>query len=179
MGKSFDIDLTEYVPFEHVTDEDLQKARIFNKCRMSETGCWLWTGSKGSGGYGVFSSRNVDQRAHRASYILFKRPIPKGLHVLHRCDTPACVNPAHLRVGTVRENVADREARQRRSVAGEQIGTSKLISAEVIDIMTSPLKSGVLAKKYGISRHSVWQIRTGKRWKHLTGAIGLENVDGN
>src|ERR1700679_769627 len=116
MTKSVEIELSEYIPFERVSDEDLLKARIFNNCRMSDTGCWLWTGRTGSGGYGVFNLRQIDQRAHRASYMVFKGPIPKGLHILHRCDTPSCVNPAHLRAGTVKENMADREARGRRDV---------------------------------------------------------------
>jgi len=178
MGKSYDIDLSEYVPFERVTDEDLQKAKLFNKCRMSETGCWIWTGTTDGRGYGMVSFRSKDRRAHRVSYELFKGPIPVGLHILHRCDMPACVNPAHLRAGTVKENMADREARRRRAVMGEQIGTSKLVTAQVVDILTSSLKPGELAKKYGISYHSVWQIRAGKRWKHLFGATGLESVNG-
>jgi hypothetical protein len=178
MGKSYDIDMSEYVPFERVTDEDLLKARLFNQCRMSETGCWEWTGSKRSG-YGLMWFESKTRSAHRVSYEVFKGPIPNGLHVLHACDNPCCVNPAHLRAGTVKENVVDRETRRRRAVMGEQIGTSKLVTSQVIDILTSKLKPSELAKKYGVSYHSVWQIRSGKRWKHLIGAIGPESVNGN
>lgn len=175
MSKTYDIDFSEYVPFVRVSDEDLLKARLLNKCRMSDTGCWLWTGPKGSGGYGAFTIRNVDQRAHRASYVLFKGPIPKGLHVLHRCDTPACVNPAHLRVGTVKENMAEREARKRRDVKGEQIGTSKLTEADVIEIRKSTLGQKALAEKYGVAPSHIWVIRARKAWKHLA---DQETVDG-
>src|SRR5450755_2483618 len=102
MSNSFDIDLSEYVPFERVTDEDFLKARLFHNCRMSETGCWLWTGTKDTGSYGMISHKCKYQKAHRVSFLAFKGPIPAGLHVLHRCDTPACINPAHLRAGTVK-----------------------------------------------------------------------------
>src|SRR5882762_8595727 len=127
MGKSYDIDLTEYVPFERVSDEDLQRARIFNKCRMSETGCWLWTGPTNGKGYGVFYVGTKNRHAHRCSYEVFKGPIPDGLHILHRCHTPLCVNPAHLRAGTQKENAFDRQSRGRgQKLRGEKVGTSKM-----------------------------------------------------
>lgn len=175
MGKSYDIDISEYVPFEHVSDEDLLKARLFNKCRMSDTGCWLWTGTTDGNGYGMVSFRSKDRRAHRVSYELFKGPIPKGLHVLHRCDTPLCVNPAHLRAGTPKENMADREARGRRNVKGEQIGTSKLTESDVIEIRKSKLGQKALAEKYGVAPSHIWVIRSGKAWKHVA---AQETVDG-
>lgn len=171
MGKSFDIDLSEYVPFEHVSDVDLLKAKIFNKCRMSDTGCWIWTGTMDGKGYGMVSFRSKDRRAHRVSYELFKGPIPAGLHILHRCDTPSCVNPAHLRAGTVKENMADREARGRRDVRGEQIGTSKLTTQQVIEIKQSTLGLKALSEKYGVEAQSIWRIRTGKSWAHVSAEV--------
>jgi hypothetical protein len=174
MGNSYDIDMSEYVPFERVSDEDLLKARIFNRCRMSDKGCWLWSGPFGSGGYGSFSVRDVDQRAHRASYTIFKGPIPKGLHVLHRCDTPACVNPAHLRVGTHRENMTERDTRGRRDVRGEKIGTAKLTIDQVIEIKKSSLGLKALAEMYDVKYQTIWRIRAGQAWAHVTVS---ENVD--
>jgi HNH endonuclease len=171
------ISIADYVPFERVSDEDLLKAKIFNRCRLSDTGCWIWTGSFGAGGYGVFSLRNLDQRAHRASYMIFKGPIPKGLHILHSCDTPACVNPTHLRAGTVKENMVEREARGRRDVRGEQIGTSKLTREQVVEIKKSDIGLKALSEKYGVEAQSIWRIRTGKSWAHVN--VSQENVDGN
>jgi hypothetical protein len=175
MSKSFDIDLSEYVPFERVTDEDLAKARIFNKCRMSDTGCWLWSGPTNGKGYGIFYVGNKDRSAHRISYEVFKGPIPSGLHVLHRCDTPLCVNPAHLRAGTVKENMAERDARGRRDVRGERIGTAKLTEQQVVEIKQSNFGLKALSEKYGVEAQSIWRIRTGKSWAHVK--IPQENVD--
>jgi hypothetical protein len=176
MSNSFDIDLSEYVPFERVSDEDLSKYRLMNKCRMSETGCWIWTGPTNGKGYGVFYVGGKDRAAHRISHEVFKGPIPPGLHVLHSCDNPSCVNPAHLRAGTVKENMADRDSRGRRDVRGEQIGTSKLTEEDVRKIKASPgVSQKVLAEMYGVKPTHIWRIRTGKSWAHIEAS---ENVNG-
>lgn len=73
-----------------------------------ETGCWEFSGCKTAAGYGRIRVKGVHWMAHR--YALSKhlgRPIGEGLVVLHACDNPSCVNPAHLREGTQKENVED------------------------------------------------------------------------
>jgi hypothetical protein len=167
--------LSNYVPFESVSDNDLLRARIFNKCRLSESGCWLWMGPKRAG-YGVFYAGGDDRSAHRIAYEVFIGPIPTGLHLLHSCDNPGCINPGHLRPGTVKENMADRDARKRRDVRGQQIGTSKLTDDEVRAIKASPdVSQKVLAEKYGVAPTHIWRIRAGKSWAHI---VALETVNG-
>lgn len=72
------------------------------------TGCFLWTSSLRSSGYGELWVKRGGQAAHRLAYEHHVGPIPPGLCVLHRCDTPACVNPEHLFVGTNQDNVDDK-----------------------------------------------------------------------
>lgn len=77
--------------------------------------CWLWIGSKKKNGYGRFSpgGHGVNILAHRASWEFHFGPIPSGLFVCHHCDTPACVRPDHLFLGTHEENMADMWAKGR------------------------------------------------------------------
>lgn len=75
--------------------------------------CWHWLGSRNAMDYGVFSWRGHRYLAHRVSYTIFNGPIPQSLLVRHKCDTPSCVNPKHLEVGTNADNMQDRAKRVR------------------------------------------------------------------
>lgn len=77
------------------------------------TPCWRWLGRKSAGGYGVLNKHTKDISAHRASWLLHRGPIPKGMCILHRCDNPECVNIEHLWIGTHADNVADKVSKGR------------------------------------------------------------------
>ena len=154
--------------FQSVSDLDLLKATLFNRSRLSENGCWIWFKNKDRGGYGMMSVGNKTCRAHRISYEAHIGPIPKDRILCHSCDTPSCINPHHLRVGTAKDNAVDRELRNRRDVRGTQVGTAKLTEVQVLEIKWSVLPLALLAKKYGVHKSNVSSIKNGKSWKHLT-----------
>lgn len=79
--------------------------------------CWIWTGPTTTpdpgNDYGVFSFDGNRLLAHRWSYEQFRGPITPGMFVLHRCDTPRCVNPEHLFLGTTSDNHHDKAVKGR------------------------------------------------------------------
>jgi hypothetical protein len=160
--------MTSAILHRIVTDQDLLQTRLLHRTRVTADGCWEWQGSRDTGGYGMISWNAKYQKAHRVSYQAFTgKPIPAGMVVCHNCDNPRCINPNHLRIGTMKENMADRDAKGRRDVKGEQIGTSKLTAKDVFDIRASELSLSVLAAMYGVDKSNVHLIRAGKSWKHL------------
>lgn len=132
--------------------------------------CWGWTGHT-SCGYGVITVPGGQMKAHRFSYELHNGPIPKGLHVLHRCDCPPCCNPAHLFLGTQADNVADMMAKDRYSIdtghPGIKHAMAKLNDDAVRIIRAAPGPARIMAARFGVSESTIWMIRRGHIWKHV------------
>lgn len=131
------------------------------------SGCWLWTASLDSRGYGQLTLNGKLFRAHRVSYQMHKGPIPDGLHVCHACDVPSCCNPDHLFLGTNLENIQDR-CKKGRTPAGEKHWMSKLTSQQVAEIRAK-LADGrtqkSVAQEYGMSQSHISDIHRRKLWK--------------
>ena len=86
--------------------------------------CWLWQRGTTTAGYGTFTDQGVQYYAHRFAYE--DENGPTDLHVLHKCDTPACCNPFHLEAGTQQQNMLDKHARGRANIQhGENTGNAK------------------------------------------------------
>jgi hypothetical protein len=102
--------LGTHIRFMHKED---RAANFWAKVQKDVDGCWIWQGAKHFRGYGACAQTYGDCRAHRVSWLLTNGPIPKGQGVLHKCDTPLCVNPEHLYLGDQKQNHADRVARGR------------------------------------------------------------------
>jgi hypothetical protein len=141
-----------------------------------ETGCWLWTASVRGGCYGTIRAvKHGCARMRRASHIaweLYRGPIPEGAHVLHHCDTPACVNPEHLFLGDHAGNMADRDAKGR-TAKGEDGGGAKLSEKKaraILALRGRGLSQNRVAAEFGVRQSQISRIWHGKRWAHLQGA---------
>jgi hypothetical protein len=140
--------------------------------RNGPGGCWLWTGNKGTFGYGIAKIGGIQFRAHRYSYEAYHGSIPEGDWVIrHTCDVPACVNPAHLVIGTRLDNARDRDRRGRNGLTGEKSPGSKLTEEQVREIRREWTgafgQPKEMARKYGVKASTLYAIVQGKTWKHV------------
>lgn len=139
------------------------------------SGCCLWLASISERGYGRIYDDGKNKRAHRVSYEEYIGPIPEGLLVLHRCDTPACINPGHLFLGTHQDNMDDMVKKERQAkISGENNNNSMLTEAQVLDIAeelhTTWTSAKDLGVKYQVTVGTIYNIDTGICWSHLTDA---------
>lgn len=163
-------------------------------CKVDVRGpdeCWPWTAARTLAGYGGFQvGVRVRDGAHRLAWKLtHAEDIPAGLEVCHSCDNPPCCNPAHLRLGTAKDNAADRVARGRQSHVGPK-GTAhadaKLTEADVVEIRrryregggrrpsgggrfqpTGRLTMRTLAVEYGVDHTQILRAIRGDQWGHV------------
>lgn len=143
-------------------------------------GCWLWKGGTFKGrGYGQFRVGAKKMRAHRVSWERYHGPIPDGMRVCHRCDTPACVRPDHLFLGTDADNARDRDAKGRGTLGrirpeaaspGAANPAAKLNDAAVLSIRRlraqgAPYRD--IAERHGISISEARNVATRRTWSHV------------
>lgn len=133
--------------------------------------CWPWLAATNAGGYGIFyrgPKRGRMHIAHRVAFELFVGPIPEGQDVLHHCDNPPCVNPAHLYLGTDVENARDRHVRGR-DARGSRNGLAKLTEEAVVDIRARYARGGILqrelAEEHGVDPSLISRIVSGELWR--------------
>jgi hypothetical protein len=133
-------------------------------------GCWLWKGGRNND-YGAFNWRGRDCRAHRMAFVAANGSIPEGAYILHRCDTPLCVNPAHLFAGSHLDNMRDMFSKgRRRPPTGERNGRAKLTAETVQAIRAATGLQREIAARFGVSRPTVSHIKLGYKWRHLPAA---------
>lgn len=145
--------------------ESVQR-RFTEQRRITPTGCWIWLGPQNKSGYGrTFTAHNRYWLTHRLAYTVFIGPIPDGDQVLHRCDTPLCFNPEHLWSGTQSDNTRDAAVKGR-----ARGGRPTTMTADSVRELRRLAREGVrnadLARRYGITSASVYDIKTYKSWKY-------------
>lgn len=139
--------------------------------------CWEWTGLRSEWGYGRLSYGGHQFAAHRCSYEYAVGRLPEGMWVLHQCDNPPCVNPAHLFLGTAKDNTADMHAKGRAArlgARGEANRAARLTDDMVIQIRldyASGTDTATLAEQFGFTREYIRLLVKGKAWPHVGGPI--------
>lgn len=142
--------------------------RFWSKVRKTET-CWLWTAGVNSNGYGRFQYYNRTQRpgkgrdlyAHRVAWMLTHGAVPDGFNLLHSCDTPRCVNPDHLRIGTQKDNGMDAVHRNRTCRVGRPIHLRKLNESDILAIRSDRRTTRAIAASYGMSHVYIAGVKKG------------------
>ena len=142
--------------------------------RKSADECWEWQAGAHVGEYGQFWLHGRMRLAHRIAWELEHGPIPDGMCILHACDNPNCVNPNHLRLGTVADNNEDRERKGRGRypiLRGEKNGCSKLTRVQVHTIRhlynTGDYTYRELGERFGIDYSLIGHIIHKRRWGWL------------
>lgn len=138
------------------------EALLWHGWSIDPNGCWIWEGPTNQG-YGEIAVNGVNKRAHRISYMHHVGDLSDDLHILHSCDTPLCVNPAHLRPGTDADNVADKMSRGRYfsgvPKTGSESHSAKMTDQQRSEIValyaTGMYKQREIAEIYGMSQPGI------------------------
>jgi HNH endonuclease len=154
------------------------RTRFWRKVHKTEK-CWIWTGAKGGGGYGVIWLNGRNYPAHKLAWEVYQGSVPDGLMVCHNCldgDNPACVNPAHLFLETHTENL--RDASKKGMLASAKDGSknpmSHLTEQDVLEIRARYVKgsrrgpngSWALAQEFNTSQGWILAIINREVWTH-------------
>ncbi len=142
--------------------------------------CWTWTACKDKQSYGSFWHKGKNRRAHRVAFEIYNSiELTLEQKVLHSCDNTLCCNPAHLRIGTQKDNKHDSITRNRHQMpaarAGEDCNLSVLSESDVKEIRTLYKSGGYtaaeLAVKFGLyadnSKNTIYDIVKMRSWKHV------------
>ena len=137
--------------------------------------CWLWKAkAKDWDGYGMFSFRRRSIRAHRFSWQLAHGRSPGKALVCHRCDTPACVRPDHLFLGTPGDNFRDCLAKGRYSPKGTGNPAAKLSEEDVPKVRnlyaTGQWSQRAIADIFRVHETTIGAIVRGENWRHVNAA---------
>lgn len=147
--------------------------RFWSKVRKTHS-CWLWQGSLNNKGYGFFNpgdGRTSPVLAHRKAYELVRGAIPRGAVVMHTCDTPACVNPMHLKAGTQAENMQDAARKGRMGKARGVRNHNARLTPEIVREIRRERSRGVrcqdLADRFGVTTGRISEIANRHAWVHV------------
>ena len=158
--------LRRYGRLENLSKESI-KDKLIRMHNKDDKGCWNFNGSLLRSGYGQIKYKGKNHLAHRLSYKIFVGDFDNKF-VCHSCDNRKCINPEHLWLGNVKENVGDMIMKGRRACTkGELCPTRKLTEKDVIEIRSSYLTLDQLSKKFNVLKTTICNVKTKRNWKHI------------
>lgn len=134
--------------------EEARVAEFWRRITVDANGCWNWTGTIKSSGYGTFFFRRRQWSAHRLAWLLHHGELP-DLFVCHRCDNPKCINPEHLFLGTHAENMADYAAKDR----GRTRHRTPAEKQRILDAVRDGMTLDEAAARYNVTVAYIHRIR--------------------
>jgi hypothetical protein len=125
--------------------------RLLSKVVVNQvTDCWEWIGGKNNIGYGLIRDGDKMRSVHRVSYEEHSnKKIPIGLVVMHSCDNKKCVNPAHLSVGTHKDNSQDMVQKGRHNVNGLFSMTGRKQPKKICPHCNGSIPANIFGKSHG------------------------------
>jgi hypothetical protein len=149
--------------------------RFWSRVDRTET-CWLYRPAVRSNGYGAVKYQGRTLRASHLSWTLHHGPVPDRLWVLHRCDTPPCVNPDHLFLGNRSDNMRDAAAKgrldQQLNPLRRRAARSPFTPDDVRSVRSRYAGGGItmeqLGSEFGVTKHAIWRIVHRLNWSDIT-----------
>ena len=149
--------------------------RLLSRTVLTSNGCWMWTAAKAGRGYGVLRFRGRQWYAHRVSWVVYRGEIPQNICVLHRCDTPGCINPEHLFLGSYQDNSRDASCKGRlpgNRTHGSQKPIAKLDETSVRRIRLlyyGGASIRAIQRQYhpALTWEGIKAAAIGKTWRHV------------
>lgn len=148
----------------HATEK--YRAYFWSRVEQSPDDCWRWKGPYTKLGYGKVSWRNATRFAHRVAYALAHGVDPGALLVCHHCDNPPCCNPAHLFLGTNRDNSRDMAAKGRAPAPRQRL-TEDEVRAVRAAVEAGEAKRAI-ARRFGITHKHVSNLALRKQRAEVT-----------
>ena len=133
--------------------------RFLEKTAVDERGCHIWQSTIHRDGYGKFWFKGANPQAHRVAYTLFKGEIPDGMCVLHKCDVRKCVNPEHLFLGSLLDNIADMDTKGRRKTRAV-LHVGQVVMARAL--LAAGLSQQWIADTFGVHQATISRLKLEK-----------------